>query len=36
MSMGALTWLEIVWSYGVEAIDYRIIFRNEKMKENRN
>jgi hypothetical protein len=22
MSMGALTWFEIVWSYGVEAIDY--------------
>ncbi len=36
MRMGALTWFEIVWSYDVEAIDYWIIFRNEKTKENRN
>jgi hypothetical protein len=26
MSRGALTWFEIVWSYGVETIDYWIIF----------
>jgi hypothetical protein len=26
MSRGAPSWFEIVWSYGVEAIDYWIIF----------
>jgi hypothetical protein len=26
----ALTWFEIVWGYGVEAIDYCTIFLNEK------
>jgi hypothetical protein len=26
MSTGASTWFEIVWSYGVEVIDYGIIF----------
>jgi hypothetical protein len=26
VSRGALTWFEIAWSYGVEAIDYWIIF----------
>jgi hypothetical protein len=32
MSMGALTWFETVWSYGVEAIDYAIIF-SKSMKQ---
>jgi hypothetical protein len=26
MSRGALTWFETIWSYGMEAIDYLIIF----------
>jgi hypothetical protein len=34
MSTGALTWFETVWSYGVEAIDYGIIF-SISMKQGR-
>jgi hypothetical protein len=35
MSKGSLTWFEIVWSYGVEAVDYWTIF-SMKIKSNRN
>ncbi len=33
MSRGALTWFETVWSYGVEAIDYWIIFSMKTLLE---